>query len=60
MIQTNLIDKPQSKMLYIPIHLCRVRVIRGLRKGKTNSLLNLISHQMDIYQRYLSAKYPHE
>ena len=41
----------------IPDHLYRMLVIGGSGSGKTNSLLNLINHRLDIY---LYAKDPYE
>ena len=42
--------------MYIPDHPYRVLIIVGSRSGKTNALLNLISHQDDINKIYLYAK----
>ena len=41
-------------------HLHRILIIGGSGYGKTNALLNLISHQPDIYKTYLYAKGPYE
>ena len=35
-------------------------IIGGLGHGKTNSLFNLISHQLSINEIYLYAKFPYE
>ena len=43
---------------YIPDHLCRKLIISGSRSGKTNALLNLVSHQRDIDKICLYAKDP--
>ena len=40
----------------IPDHSYRVSIIEGSVSGKTNSLFNLISHQLDIDKIYLHAK----
>ena len=45
-----------KKQVYIPDHPYRVLIIVGSRSGKTNALLNLISHQDDINKIYLYAK----
>ena len=45
---------------YIPDHLCRKLIISGSRSGKTNALLNLVSHQRDIDKICLYAKNPFE
>ena len=42
--------------MYISDHPYRVLIIVGSRSGKTNALLNLISHQDDINKIYLYAK----
>ena len=41
----------------IPDHPCRILIIGSSGLGKANALLNLISHQPDIYEIYLYAKY---
>ena len=45
---------------YIPDHQYRILIIGGSEIGKTNALLNLISHQQDIDKIYLYAKDPYE
>ena len=45
-----------SNWPYIPNHSYRMLIIDGSGSGKTNALLNLISHQQDIDQIYLYAK----
>ena len=44
----------------IPVHLCRILIVRGSGFGKTNALLNLIEHQPEIGKIYLYVKYPYE
>ena len=41
-------------------HPYRILIIGGSKSGKTNSLLNLISHQPDIDKIALYAKDPYE
>ena len=41
-------------------HLYRILLIGGSGSGKTNTLLNFISHQPDTDQTYLYAKDPFE
>ena len=54
---TNENDKKHSeKWTYIPDHPCRILIIGGSRSGKTNTSLNLINEQNDIYKIYLYAK----
>ena len=45
---------------YIPDNPHRVLIIKGSGSGKTNALLNLISHQLDIDKTYLYTKDPFE
>ena len=45
---------------YIPDHLYRILIIGGSGSGKTNALLNLISHQPNNDKIYLYAKDPYE
>ena len=44
----------------IPDHLCRILIIGGCGSGKTNSLLNIIKKQQDIYRIYLYGKDPYK
>lgn len=44
----------------IPDHLCRILLIGGSRLGKTNALLNSLSHQLDIGKICLCANHPYE
>ena len=44
----------------IPAHPHRILIIGGSGSGKTNALLNLISHQLDIDEIYLYAKDQYE
>ena len=44
----------------IPDHAYRILIAGNSRSGKTNALLNLISHQSDIGKIYLYAKDPYE
>ena len=53
-IITNNPDWPQ-----ILDHLYKILLICNCGLGKTNTLLNLISHQPDINKIYLYAKDPH-
>ena len=48
--------KYNEKWPYIPDHPCRILIIGGSGSGKTNTLLNLINEQRDIYKIYLHAK----
>ena len=41
-------------------HPCRILVVGGFGSGKTNTLLNLIDHEVDIDEIYLYAKDPYE
>ena len=43
-----------------PNHLYRILIIGGSGFGKTNALLNLISHEQDINKIYLYAKDPYD
>ena len=43
---------------YILNHRYKILIIGGLGSGKTNILLNLINHQLDIDKMYLQAKHP--
>ena len=45
---------------HIPDHPFRLLIIGGLESRKTNTFLNLISHQSDIDKIYLSTKDPFE
>ena len=45
---------------HIPDHPYRILIIGGSGSGKTNTLLNLINNQQDIYKIYLHAKDPYE
>ena len=45
-------------MTAIPDHPLRILLLGGFGSGKTNALLNLISHQPDIDKIYLYAKDP--
>ena len=44
----------------IPNHPYRILIIGGSGSGKTNALLNLIFHQVDIDKIYLYAKDPYK
>ena len=44
----------------IPDYPYRILIIGESRSGKTNSLFNLINHQLDINKIYLHAKIPYE
>ena len=48
--------KHNSNWPYIPDHPYRILIVGGSGSGKTNALLNLISHQPDIDKIYLYAK----
>ena len=37
-------------------HPCRVLIIGSSGSGKTNSLINLINQQLDVYKTYVFAK----
>ena len=54
------IKQHNSKWPYIPDHQYRLLIIGSSESGKTNSLLNLISNQLDIDKVYLYAKDPNE
>ena len=54
------IKQHNSKWPYIPDHQYRLLIIGSSESGKTNSLLNLISNQLDINKVYLYAKDPNE
>ena len=45
-------------MAKIPDHPYRISIVGGSGSGKTNSLLNLISHQPDPDKIHLYAKHP--
>ena len=45
---------------YIPDHPHRVLIVGGSGSGKTNALLNMLSHQNDIDKIYLYVKDPYE
>ena len=45
-----------EKWPYIPGHPYRILIIGGSGSGKTNTLLNLINEQNDIYKIYLYAR----
>ena len=45
---------------YIPDYPYRILIIGGSGLGETNTLLNLINNQPDIYKIYLYAKDPYE
>ena len=49
-----------SKWSYIPDHPYRILIIRGSGSGKTNALLNLRNHQLDIHKIYLYTKDAYE
>ena len=49
-----------SNLPHIQYHLYRIPIIGGCGSGKTNTLLNLISHQPNIDKIYLHAKDPYE
>ena len=44
----------------IPNHPYRILIVGGSKSGKTNALLDLISHQPDIDKIYLYAKDQYE
>ena len=44
----------------IPGHLYGIFIIGGSGSGKTNALLNLISHQQDIDKTYWNTKDPYK
>ena len=46
--------------LQLPDYPCRLIIVGGFGSGKTNSLLNQISHQPDIDKIYVYANDPHE
>ena len=52
-IQENYPNWPQ-----IPSLPYRILIIRGTRSGKTNALLIVISHQININEIYLYVTYP--
>ena len=52
--------KHNPKWPYIPDHLYRIFTIGGSRSGKSNAMLNLINHQLDINKTYLCTKDPYE
>ena len=51
----NIIQRP-----YIPDYPYRILIIGGSGSGKTNTLLNLINNQPNIYKTYLYAKDAHK
>ena len=54
------IKKHKPNLLQIPDHQYRILIVVGSGSGRTNALLNLISHQPDIDKIYLYAKDPYE
>ena len=52
--------KHNPKLPYIPDHLYRIFTSGGSRSGKSNAMLNLINHQLDINKTYLCTKDPNE
>ena len=54
------IKKHKPNLLQIPDHHYRILIVVGSGSGRTNALLNLISHQPDIDKIYLYAKDPYE
>ena len=48
--------KHNKKWPFVPDHPYRILIIGGSGSGKTNTLLNFISQQDDIYNIYLHAK----
>ena len=54
------IKENNSKWSEIPDHPYRILIIGGSGSGKTNALLNLISHEPDMDKIYLYAKDPYE
>ena len=54
------IKKHSSNWPRVLDHPYRILIIWGSGSGKTNSLLNIISHQSEIDKIYLHPKYPYE
>ena len=54
------IKKHNPNWPQIPDHPYKILIIGSSGSGKTNSLLNLINHQLDIDKIYLYAKDPYE
>ena len=54
------IKEHNSNLPLIPDHLYRILIVEYSVSGKTNALLNLISHQPDIDKIYLYDKNPCE
>ena len=54
------IKENNSKWSEIPDHPYRILIIGGSGSGKTNALLNLISHEPDMDKIYLYAEDPYE
>ena len=44
----------------IPDHPYRILIVGGSGSGKTNALLNMINHKLDIDKIYLYAEDPYE
>ena len=59
-LQDKNINENNSNWPRIPDHPCKILIIVGSGSGKTNALLNLISHQLDIDKIYFYAKDPYE
>ena len=58
MIDLNIItDENNEKWPNIPDHPYRTLIIEGSKSEKTNSMINLINEQNDIYKIYLYAKH---
>ena len=58
MIDLNIItDENNEKWSNIPDHPYRTLIIEGSKSEKTNSMINLINEQNDIYKIYLYAKH---
>ena len=59
-ITKKIIKKDNPNWPEIPDHPYRILIVGGSGSGKTNSLFNLINHQLDIDKIYLYTKDPYE
>ena len=60
MTTLTMLQKKNPNWAQIPNHPYGILITGGSESGKTNSLFNLISHQLDIDKIYLYAKDTYE